>query len=95
MVDFDLDDGTVFAIEDVRDLTTPAREILGSNGALKSTAFWSNKTGKAHDANDRIIYDKDSGVLYYDAEGTGTVARIAFATITKNLSMTYKDFYVI
>jgi serralysin len=34
-------------------------------------------------------------VLYYDAEGTGTVARIAFATITKNLSMTYKDFYVI
>ena len=25
-----------------------------------------NNTGKANDANDGIIYDKDSGKLYYD-----------------------------
>jgi len=68
---------------------------VGSNGALKSAAFYVNKTGKAHDASDRIIYDKDSGVLYYDADGTGKAAGVAFATISKNLSLTSKDFLVI
>ncbi|WP_315975114.1 cadherin-like domain-containing protein [Microvirga yunnanensis] len=68
---------------------------VGANGALKSSAFWTNTTGKAHDRDDRILYDKDSGVLYYDPDGTGSAARVAFATISKNLGLTYKDFYII
>ncbi|MGO4526361.1 calcium-binding protein [Microvirga sp. 2MCAF35] len=68
---------------------------IGANGTLKSAAFWTNNTGKAHDKDDRIIYDKDSGVLYYDADGSGKGAAVAFATISKNLGMTNKDFYVI
>jgi serralysin len=87
---------------------------VGSNGTLKSSAFWTNNTGKAHDkddrviydkdsgvlyydadGSDRVIYDKDSGVLYYDADGSGKGAAVAFATISKNLGMTNKDFYVI
>ena len=62
---------------------------------MKASAFWSNTTGKAHDASDRVIYDKDSGVLYYDADGTGKGASVAFATISKNLALTNKDFFVI
>jgi Ca2+-binding RTX toxin-like protein len=69
---------------------------LGSKtGTLKSGAFWSNNTGKAHDKDDWIIYDKDSGVLYYDADGSGKGAAVAFTTLSKNLEMTNKDFYVI
>jgi Ca2+-binding RTX toxin-like protein len=68
---------------------------VGSYGTLKSSAFWTNNTGKAHDRDDRVIYDKDSGVLYYDADGSGKGAAVAFATISKNLGMTNKDFYVI
>ncbi|GEO16352.1 calcium-binding protein [Microvirga aerophila] len=68
---------------------------VGANGTLKSSAFWTNTTGKAHDKDDRIIYDKDSGVLYYDADDSGKGAAVAFATIAKNLEMTHKDFYII
>ena len=35
------------------------------------------------------------GVLYYDADGTGKGASVAFATISKNLALTNKDFFVI
>ncbi|WP_283770716.1 calcium-binding protein [Microvirga sp. 3-52] len=68
---------------------------VGSNGTLKSSAFWTNNTGKAHDKDDRIVYDKDSGVLYYDADGSGKGASVAFATISKNHALTNKDFVVI
>jgi len=68
---------------------------VGKNGTLKSSAFWANNTGKAHDKDDRIIYDKDSGVLYYDADGNGKGSAVAFATISKKLAMTNKDFYII
>ncbi|RDI62014.1 calcium-binding protein [Microvirga subterranea] len=68
---------------------------VGGNGTLKASAFWTNTTGKAHDKDDRVIYDKDSGVLYYDADGSGKGAAVAFATISKNLALTNKDFYIV
>jgi serralysin len=68
---------------------------VGANGTLKEAMFWTNTTGKAHDSSDRVIYDRDSGVLYYDPDGTGKAAGVAFATISKELALTYKDFYVI
>jgi serralysin len=33
--------------------------------------------------------------LYYDADGTGSQAQVQIATLSKNLKMTYKDFFVI
>ncbi len=66
---------------------------VGKGGALKSTAFWTGS--KAHDASDRVIYDKKTGALYYDADGTGHTAQVQVATLTKNLKMTYHDFIVI
>ena len=82
-------------VDDTIHLDNAAFTKVGANGWLKSSAFWANNTGKAHDSSDRIIYDKDSGVLYYDADGTGKAGGVAFATISKNLALTYKDFYVI
>jgi serralysin len=83
-------------VDDTIRLENAVFSKLGSkNGTLKSGAFWFNNTGKAHDKDDRIIYDKDSGVLYYDADGSGKGASVAFATIGKKLALTNKDFVII
>ncbi len=67
----------------------------GPNGRLAPSAFIINEAGVALDASDRIIYDQNSGVLYYDPDGSGTQASTAFATIATNLALTYRDFYVV
>ncbi|MBF9194864.1 calcium-binding protein [Microvirga terrestris] len=82
-------------IDDTIRLDNAVFTKVGANGTLKSYAFWSNNSGKAHDKDDRIIYDKDSGVLYYDADGSGKGASTAFTTISKKLAMTNKDFYIV
>jgi Ca2+-binding RTX toxin-like protein len=68
---------------------------VGREGWLKASAFWASTSGKAHDASDRIIYDVDGGRLYYDADGTGKIAPVYFAQVTKFLPMTHKDFYIL
>jgi Ca2+-binding RTX toxin-like protein len=50
---------------------------------------------KAKDGNDYIVYDKAKGVLYYDADGSGAGKQVEIATLSKNLPMTYRDFFVI
>lgn len=62
-------------------------------GKLAKAMFWTGKA--AHDASDRIIYDKKAGALYYDADGTGRTAQVKIATLKKGLSLTEKDFFVI
>jgi Ca2+-binding RTX toxin-like protein len=66
------------------------------NGALKAGAFCLG--AKAHDADDRIIYNTKTGALYYDADGTGTKAAILFAILDHRENtgkITYKDFFVL
>ena len=43
--------------------------------------FWSNATGVAHDASDRLIYNTSSGVLSYDSDGSGANGSIAIALL--------------
>ncbi|MGO4523586.1 calcium-binding protein [Microvirga sp. 2MCAF35] len=62
-------------------------------GALKASMFYAGK--KAHDKDDRIIYDKKTGSLYYDADGTGKVKAVKFATVKKGTFLDYHDFLVI
>ncbi|EIM24343.1 Ca2+-binding protein, RTX toxin [Microvirga lotononidis] len=68
---------------------------VGGDGALALGAFHRSKAGVAHDANDRIIYDTDSGALFYDADGAGPVAAIQFARLSKNLNVSAADFIII
>ena len=44
-------------------------------GTLASTAFWKSTTGLAHDSNDRIIYETDTGWLNYDSNGSAAGGR--------------------
>ncbi|WP_262030216.1 calcium-binding protein [Microvirga sp. Mcv34] len=52
-------------------------------------------TDKAKEKNDYLAYNKKTGVLSYDADGSGKGQAIEFAQLKKGLSLTYKDFFVI
>jgi Ca2+-binding RTX toxin-like protein len=62
-------------------------------GALASTAFFAGTA--AHLATDRIIYDANTGKLYYDADGTGSGAQILFAQLDAHTALTNSDFSII
>jgi Ca2+-binding RTX toxin-like protein len=65
-----------------------------ATGTLNAAAFRSNTTGNAGDASDRIIYERDTGRLFFDADGTGGGAKRQFAVIDANLTLTAADFLV-
>ncbi|WP_134498702.1 calcium-binding protein [Microvirga pakistanensis] len=66
---------------------------LGPDGWLSSAAFWTGS--RAHDSSDRIIYNKTTGALLYDPDGTGSAAAVKFAQIKAGLAVTKADFYVL
>ncbi|WP_112661842.1 calcium-binding protein [Microvirga flavescens] len=80
-------------VYDTIHIAREAFTALGRKGALKASAFWTGPA--AHDASDRIIYDRKTGALYYDPDGTGALQQQQIATLSKNLKMTAADFYVI
>jgi Ca2+-binding RTX toxin-like protein len=65
---------------------------LPSAGVLPSSAFYNGAA--AHDVTDHIIYNPATGVLTYDADGTGPVAPVHFATLSTGLTLTAGDFVI-
>jgi Ca2+-binding RTX toxin-like protein len=49
----------------------------------------------AQDASDNIIYDIDTGALYYDSDGTGAAAAIQFAQLNAGTALTHLDFVIV
>lgn len=70
-------------------------ENVGGDGALALGALYGSAAGVAHDADDRILYDTDSGALSYDADGGGDIAAIQFAQLSTNLKLSASDFIII
>ena len=68
---------------------------IAAAGALDATAFVVNTTGDAEDAADRIIYNSDTGGLFYDADGVNGAAATQFATLTAGLGITAAEFNVV
>ncbi|MEO7222334.1 MAG: calcium-binding protein [Devosia sp.] len=65
-------------------------------GALPRAAFFSNQTGKAHDRSDRIVYEEDTGKLFYDADGSrSAIDRVLIATLDAGLSLKAADFEIV
>lgn len=61
-------------------------------GTLTASQFWTGAA--AHDSNDYIVYDKARGTLYYDADGTGAAAKIAFATVAAGTALFNTDIVI-
>jgi Ca2+-binding RTX toxin-like protein len=66
---------------------------VGGTGALSSSAFQIGAF--AQDESDRIIYDTQTGVVFYDSDGNGSTAQIAFATLSVSLGLSSNDFTII
>ena len=64
-------------------------------GALDAANFRANLTGTALDANDHVLYDTDSGQLFYDADGNGAGARQLVATLSGMPVLTAADIWVV
>jgi Ca2+-binding RTX toxin-like protein len=62
-------------------------------GTLKAKAFHIGP--KAHDRDDRIVYDSKKGFLYYDSNGSGAGGSSLVAVLDKRLSLKHGDFYIV
>jgi Ca2+-binding RTX toxin-like protein len=65
-----------------------------SLGALDASAFKDNILA-LRDADDTIIYNSNTGSLFYDADGLGGSAAVKFALLATGLALTAADFVVI
>lgn len=63
-------------------------------GFLSAAQFVANASGAAGDLNDRIIYETDTGKLFYDSNGSAAGGSVQFATLSAGLGITNADFFV-
>ena len=66
-----------------------------ATGAIAPDTLVAGPGAVALDSNDYLIYDTANGNLYYDADGSGVGARVAFAALTGAPSLTAADFAII
>lgn len=65
-----------------------------AKGVLSAEAFSANAVGGATTDTSRIIYDADTGRLYYDREGLGATDPVLFATVSAGISLSFTDFFL-
>jgi Ca2+-binding RTX toxin-like protein len=82
-----------FSVDDTIRLENAVFSTLAKAGPLSPAAFWTGPA--AHDADDRILYDSRTGSVLYDADGSGQVAAVPFATLPSDLKMTQADFFIV
>lgn len=85
---------TDFSVVD--DMIVVSAGGMGSNltpGAAIASQFTIG-TGAA-DFSDRFIYNKTSGALFFDADGTGTTEQVQLATLPTGLAMTNADIFIV
>jgi uncharacterized protein (TIGR01370 family) len=68
---------------------------IAVTGVLTPWQFVRNRLGSAHDADDRIVYETDTGRLFYDSNGSAAGGNHLIAVMAPNLALTNVDFVVI
>jgi Ca2+-binding RTX toxin-like protein len=70
--------------------------VTRSGNSLRAEEFGTYTVGApAQDSSDRIIYNSAFGMLFYDPDGTGPQAAVAFADLDGGLNLTANDFFVV
>jgi Ca2+-binding RTX toxin-like protein len=90
IADFNVKDDTIWLDNAIFKKLGQGSEI--KPGKLNKSYF---ESGQADDRNDYILYNKKTGILAYDADGSGAKAAVEFAQLSKNLKLTYKDFFIV
>jgi Ca2+-binding RTX toxin-like protein len=70
----------------------------GFGGGLRAGTLLASQFvlgASALDSNDRFIYQKTTGALFFDIDGTGAAAKIQIATLNAGLTMTNADIVVV
>ena len=80
-------------VDDAIALSRSAFTGFSRKGTISKGAF--HLGSAAHDANDRIIYSKSDGRIFYDPDGTGPAQAHNFASVNPGTKITYLDFIVI
>lgn len=74
------------------------KALGGAPGTLPEAQLWA-ATGavNGHDADDRLVYDRTSGILYYDADGSkaGAAVQIAVIGSSDHPQLSASDFQLI
>ena len=81
--------------QDVIDLSVAIFTAVGAPGALAASDFVSGAGAVAHDGTDRVIHDTNTGMVYYDADGSGAQQMVAFAQVAPGQALATTDFHII
>ena len=85
------------AVDDTILLENAIFKKLVATGTLKASSFKASTSGNATDADDFILYETDTGKLFYDADGSGAGAKVQFALLGTSTHpvITAADFSVV
>jgi len=64
-------------------------------GPIASGNFKASTTGRATDSNDYILYETDTGKIFYDADGNGAGGSVQIALVGTQLALTAADFVLV
>ena len=81
------------AVDDTIVLSSKIFTALMS-GTLSAGLFKDIAAAKV-DASDRLLYNSDTGALYYDADGSGGVKAVQFAHLDNKAAIASADFFVV
>ncbi|BAQ65629.1 cadherin domain-containing protein [Geminocystis sp. NIES-3709] len=84
IMDFNVIDDTIYLVSSGFNLTT---------GVLASNQFVIGAS--ATTVNHRLVFDRNTGNLFFDNDGVGSNAQTQIATVTPRLSLTNQDFIII
>ena len=83
------------AVDKIHLETDIFRAIGASLSAAEFKLIASGTSFATVDASDHLIYQKSTGKLYYDPDGSGSAARVLFAQVDANTQLSLDDFVMI
>jgi serralysin len=82
-------------VDDLIQLENAIFTAFTKNGAISSGNFLKSTSPTAKDSNDFLIYETDTGNLFYDANGSKSGGSIMIAHLDKSLALSYQDFLIV